>query len=349
MNTAQNTQDQESPPLELLPQSAIEALERAQIDMQVSTAKRYPRSVKKFLEDARSMIAADLETAESCNYKLKRKGRDGEKFIEGPSIRLLEIAASSWTNIRYGSRIINIDNEFVTAQGVSHDMERNVASSVEVKRSISGKFGRYSQDMIMVTANAAGAIARRNALNGVVPRSYINQLSDYAKQIAMGDIKSLPERRQKAFDYFTKTLLVPLEKLLAYLEKPSVEDCTLEDLDKLTGLKTALKDGETTLEAEFPADPKKPVSTGPAEDKTKTAAEVAGAINVAAIENPFTHIQGLCKADGVTEKQIHLFMQSVKLAGAKTEELAQCSNENMRTVIGTWAAVLPKIKAIKVE
>jgi hypothetical protein len=81
---------------------------------------------------------------------------------------------------------------------------------------------RYGTDMIMVTANAAGSIARRNALNGLIPRAYIMHLSDYAKQIAVGDIKSLPERRQRAFDYFTKVLGVDVAKVLAYLEKPSV-------------------------------------------------------------------------------------------------------------------------------
>jgi len=242
-------------PLEIATGDALGALERSQIDMQISTAKKYPRSVKAFLEEAQSMIALNLETAESCNYKLKRKGKDGVKIIEGPSIRLLEIAASAYTNLRYGSRIIGIDDDFVTAQGLAFDLEKNVAQTVEVKRSIRTSTGqRYGTDMIMVTSNAAGSIARRNALNGVVPRSYIMHLSDYAKQIAVGDIKSLPERRQRAFDYFTKVLGVEVAKILAYLEKPSVDDCGLAELDVLSGLKTMLKENEITLEQAF--DPK---------------------------------------------------------------------------------------------
>jgi len=247
-------------PLEIVTGDALGALERSQIDMQISTAKKYPRSVKAFLEEAQSMIAMNLETAESCNYKLKRKGKDGVKVIEGPSIRLLEIAASAYTNLRYGSRIIGIDDDFVTAQGLAFDLEKNVAQTVEVKRSIRTSTGqRYGTDMIMVTSNAAGSIARRNALNGVVPRAYIMHLSDYAKQIAVGDIKSLPERRQRAFDYFTKVLGVDLPKVLAYLEKPSVDDCGLAELDVLSGLKTMLKENEITLEQAF--DPKEETTT----------------------------------------------------------------------------------------
>jgi hypothetical protein len=365
MNERENESQTQEAPVEIMSVSAVESLERAQIDMQVSTAKKYPRSIKKFLLDAKSMISEDLETAESCNYKLKRKGKDGEKFIEGPSIRLLEIAASAYTNIRYGSRIIGIDEDFVTAQGVSHDMERNVASSVEVKRSIKGKYGRYSQDMIGVTSNAAGSIARRNALNGVVPRSYVNQLSDFAKKMALGDIKTLPERRQRAFEFFTNTLRVPLERVLTYLEKPSVEDCNLDDLDKLTGLKTALKEGETTLEAEFPPLPKTPAQTGPPEDTKKPDAEAAktGAAVIDAaktgeaketkapeqvIDKPLEHLLGLCKRDSVTEAQVHKFMVEKKLAGRSTEQLAQAMDSNMLKVIETWPAVIGEIRAIKV-
>lgn len=243
-------------PLEIVSGDALGAIERSQMDTQIQTAKKYPRSVKAFMEEAQSMIALNQETAEACNYKLKRKGKDGvTKYIEGPSIRLLEIAASCYTNLRYGSRIIGIDDEFVTAQGMAFDLQKNVAQTVEVKRSIRTSTGqRYGTDMVMVTSNAAGSIARRNALNGVVPRAYIMHLADYAKQIAVGDIKSLPERRQRAFDYYTKTLGVELVKVLAYLEKPSLDDCGLAELDELQGLKTMLKEGEITLEAAF--DPK---------------------------------------------------------------------------------------------
>lgn len=236
---------------ELVGSDALMAIERSQIDTQIATAKKYPRSTKAFIQEASGMIALNTDVAEGCNYKLKRKGRDSVVIIEGPSVRLLEIAASAYGNLKYGSRTIAIDEEFVTAQGVAFDLEKNVSSSVEVKRSIKSKSGRYSQDMIMVTANAAGAIARRNALNGIIPRVYIQTLADYAKKVALGDIKTLPERRQKAFDYFTKTIGVRLELVLAYLEKKSVEDCTLEDVGELQELKTALKEGTTTVEEVF--------------------------------------------------------------------------------------------------
>lgn len=240
--------------MEIVGSDALNAIERGQIDMQVATAKKYPRSVKSFLTEAESMITMSQEVAEGCNYKLKRKDSSqagGVKIIGGPSIRLLEIAAASYTNMRYGSRIVAIDQDYVTAQGVAIDMQKNLAITVEVQRSIKGKFGRYSNDMIMVTCNAAGSIARRNALLGIIPRVYINQLASVAKQFAIGDAKSLPERLQRAFAYFTTVLGVDIARVLAYLDKPSMQDCTLEDLGELQDLKTMLKDGEITIETAF--------------------------------------------------------------------------------------------------
>ena len=257
----------EEAPLEIVGSDAINAIERGQIDMQVSTSKKYPRSVKAFLTEAESMITMSQEVAEGCNYKLKRKDSSqpgGVKIIAGPSIRLMEIAATSYGNMRYGSRIVAIDQDYVTAQGVAIDMQKNLAITVEVQRSIKGKFGRYSNDMIMVTCNAAGSIARRNALLGVIPRVYINHLSDAAKRFAIGDAKSLPERLQRAFAYFTTVLGVELSKVLAYLEKASVEDCTLEDLGELQDLKTMLKDGEVSIETAF----SEPWPTGTQEAET---------------------------------------------------------------------------------
>lgn len=256
--TTPNTDPIEDGHAELVGSEALMAIERSQIDTQISTAKKYPRSPAAFLKEATGMISLSVDVAEGCNYKLKRKGKDGVVIIEGPSVRLLEIAASAFGNLKYGSRTIAIDEDFVTAQGVAFDLEKNVSSSVEVKRSIKSKFGRYSQDMIMVTANAAGAIARRNALNGIIPRVYVTLLSEHAKKVALGDIKTLPERRQKAFDYFTKTIGVRLELVLAYLEKKAIEDCTLEDVGELQELKTALKEGATTIEEAF-----SPTSTTP--------------------------------------------------------------------------------------
>lgn len=240
--------------LEIVTTDALGAIERSQIDMQISTAKKFPRSLKAFKNEAETMISMSQETAEGCSYKLKRRNKDGTmKIIEGPSIRLLEICAYAYTNLRFGSRVTGENDDFVTTQGFAMDLERNNGVLVDVRRPIKTSSGqRFSIDMIAVTTAAASSIARRNALlGGAIPRIYVDQLRDFAKRKALGEIKDLAVRLQTAFEFF-KSIGVEAPRLLEYLEKPSVEDCTLEELDILQGLKTALKEGDTTIEVEFP-------------------------------------------------------------------------------------------------
>src|ERR1044072_4085088 len=98
--------------VEVLAPSALESLERAQIDVQISTAHAYPRSLKKFQARAMDIATLDEETAETCIYCRpvgKEKNEAGqwvEKYAEGASIRLAEIVAASYGNIRVASRVV---------------------------------------------------------------------------------------------------------------------------------------------------------------------------------------------------------------------------------------------------
>ena len=69
----------------------LSVLSRAEIDVQITTAKRYPRSVTAFRREAEEMATLDEETAGSMFYVLPRAGKN----IEGPSVRLAEIVGSA--------------------------------------------------------------------------------------------------------------------------------------------------------------------------------------------------------------------------------------------------------------
>ncbi len=232
---------------EIVPTSAISEITKAEIDIQISTAKKYPRSVAKFRQDAMSMATMDQETAASCFYALERGG----KKIEGPSIRLAEICASAWGNLRYGARIVEIGGKEVTSQGVAHDLETNVGSNIEIKRRITNKEGeRFSDDMITVTCNAANSIAARNAILKVVPRAYVNIIYLAAKKAAVGSMKTLKQRRDDMFTKFEEAG-VKKEQVLAYVKKASVEDVGLAEVELLIGTYTAIKDGDSSAEQVF--------------------------------------------------------------------------------------------------
>lgn len=254
---------------EIIGPSATGALMRAELDQQVSTAKAYPRSVAKFKAEALAMATLDQDTAASCFYALPRGG----KTIEGPSIRLAEIIGSAWGNLNYGARVVSIDDKFLTAQGICRDLERNVTMTSEVTRRITDKNGkRYNDDMIGVTANAACSIALRNAIFKVVPMAYAKDVLAQARRVAIGDAKTLASRRAGMIDYFGKMGVEP-KRILWLLEKPSIEDIGLDDMQVLVGLATAIKDGDTTVDEAFPSkDPKAPL---PEEPKPTSKAEQA--------------------------------------------------------------------------
>src|SRR4051812_25644236 len=96
-----NTEDNSiTAELEVIGNEALAQIERASIDCQVGTARKWPRNFPAVKTKMRSLATLDEETAASCFYKLKRQG----KSIEGPSIRMAEIALSCFGNMRAGAR-----------------------------------------------------------------------------------------------------------------------------------------------------------------------------------------------------------------------------------------------------
>ena len=248
--------------LEILPKeepSALEAIERASVDIQVATAHRFPRTLSKVKADMLSFATLDEDTAQSCFYTLPRGG----KTIQGPSVRLAEIAISCYGNLRIGARPIATvttgDNPHVLIQAVCHDLEKNVAVSIEKRRRIVGKKskgGVIDEDDINLAVNACSAIALRDATFKVVPLALIKPVYEQAKLVAIGDVKSLGVKRTKVIERLTQ-MGAKMENILAKVDAKKIEDIDLTKLELLIGLGTALKDGDTTLEEALPA-PSKP-------------------------------------------------------------------------------------------
>ena len=240
--------------------TAVGAITKSEVEAQISAAHRYPRSVGKFLKDAATLATMSEEIAESCLYSLPRDG----KQITGPSVRLAEIMASAYGNLHYGARIIEEGERDLTAQGIAWDVEKNIRVTVETKRKITNRQGvRYKDDMVIVTGNAAASIALRNAIFRVIPRSYIIQVYDAARRVAVGDAKTLEVKRATVMERFEK-LGVAKERVLGRVGKASVEDVGLEDLELLIGLGTAIKEGAQRIEEAFPVAAPAPAS--PSED-----------------------------------------------------------------------------------
>lgn len=219
-----------------------------EVDIQISTALKYPRSIRSFKQTAIEMATLDEQTAASCIYSLPRAG----KAISGPSVRLAEICASAWKNMRVESRVAGETDKEIIAESTCWDLENNLAIRIQVRRRITYKNGgRFDADMITTTGNAAVSIALRNAIFRIVPKAYVDEIYLAARQVAIGNAQTLATTRSNVVEYFGKMGITP-DRILMAVDKPSLEDIGLDDIAVLKGYATAIKDGQTTIDEAFP-------------------------------------------------------------------------------------------------
>lgn len=228
--------------------ASLDRAERANIDIQVSTAKQYPRSISRCANNAIAIATMDKETAQSCGYALPRGG----KPITGPSVHLAKIIAQQYGNLRAEAKVVEITDRQVVSRGTAWDLENNYAVSFEVRRSIVGRGGnRFTDDMITVTGNAANSIAYRNAIFGIVPKSITEKAYKAAQHMITGDLSSeekLIKRRDGAIKHFTDVYGITEEEVIKLCGKHTVNQIQADEIALLLGFAQSLKDGDTTVE-----------------------------------------------------------------------------------------------------
>lgn len=243
--------------------SAVSSIVRAEIDSQIATARAYPRNIQRVVQNIGALATMDEDTAEECLYALvrgKKKKKDNNggqeeenKPIEGPSIRLAEIAAQCYGNCRIEARVVTVNRaeKYIEAEGVFIDLETNMASKASVRRRISTKGGYlFSDDMIIVTGNAACAIAKRNAILAGIPRGVYRPAYLAARKMVAGDATTLVQKRDEAIKAFARYGIKP-EQLVEALSLASETDITSDHLVTLRGMYGTLMRGEATPEEMF--------------------------------------------------------------------------------------------------
>lgn len=225
------------------------ALAKSEVEAQLDAAHKYPRSVKRFLNEATTLATFSKEIAASCMYALPRGG----KVIEGPSVRLAEICISAYGNLHVGSRVVGAEEKEVVSQGVCWDLEKNNRVTIEKRRKITDKKGnRFNDDMINVTGNAGASIALRDAAFRIIPRTYVNIIYEAARKVAVGEASTLAARRAEVFDKLVKMGAMP-DRILGRIGKSAIEDIGLGELQVLIGFGTAIHSGAEKVDDIFPA------------------------------------------------------------------------------------------------
>lgn len=255
----------------------FEAGQRAEFDIQIATAKRFPRNLARVKENAIAIITMDKATAEQCRYALPRGG----KTLSGPSVHLARIIVQQYGNIRVDSRVKQITDKQIISEAVCFDLETNYAVKVEVRRSImqnesvwddekkksirTGKMIRMNDDMITVTGNASNSIAFRNAVFSVIPKGITDVCYNTAMEMITGDLSDeakLVKKRNEVVSKMKTSYNITEEQILTAIGLRSINQIKAEQIADLISIGQAIKDGDTTVEMAFSL------------TKTKTAAEL---------------------------------------------------------------------------
>ena len=226
----------------------MDAIEKANVDVQVSTAKQFPRNVTRAIQNSIVMATIDPETAQMMRYALPRGG----KPITGPSVHLAKLIVSNWGNIRAEAKVVQITDSQVVSRGTCWDLENNVATAIEVRRNIKGKGGqRFSDDMITVVGNAANSIAFRNAVFSVIPKAVTDKVYRAAQECITGDLSDeakLLQKRTNCLKFFNDEYGITEDEVIKLCGKQTVNQIKADEIALMLGIYQSLKDGDTTVE-----------------------------------------------------------------------------------------------------
>jgi hypothetical protein len=264
--------------LEVVPPSVIESLSRAEIDIAISTAKRYPRDIDRALKNTNALACKNAEIAATCTFAVPR----GDKTVIGPSVHFARIMMINWGNVNALARVVDCNHDDARLQGVCHDLENNLRMALEIEWPVQAprpdKEGKIKEsrwkDMMSLSKAAGSAVALRRSVFGCIPFALFRSIWKETQLVAAGKGKSFDERRRNMFESFAE-LKVSDREICEFLGRHGKEAITVEDLVMLYGILTAISDKTTTVEEIFGSrDPKTVKASIPKSKKQEDKSDV---------------------------------------------------------------------------
>lgn len=283
---------------------ATDAATKVIVAMQA--AKAFPRNELACL-DRMKISCSRKGLAATAIYSYTRGGSS----VEGPSVRLLEMAASIWGNIKHGYHIIEQGADYTKIEAYCIDLETNA----EVTREETIKHYRKSggrqrlltdeRDIREFVASWA-ARAERTCMEHVIPRDIIEECMEACNQTLAADSKNTDPEKIKAlvaaFAEYKVTVPMIETKIGRHIDAIQAQHVVL-----LRKIYAGLKDGYTTIEQAFPQSVQqqpaaagggeKPANAGtPGSDGAGAAATTGDA---GANGKPLTEAEKIAKAYGL--------------------------------------------------
>jgi hypothetical protein len=257
---------------EIVTPTALEAIQRAEVDIAITTAKRYPRDIARSIKTCRELALRNEQIAGRCNFAVPRAG----KKVIGPSVHFARIVAYSWGNASALSRVVGCDHDNAHIQGVFHDLQTNLRIGVEMDWPVQPPHDPTPErwkDQMTLAKRAGAAVGLRVAIFNVIPMVLFNGIADEAKVVAAGDAKTFEERRNAAIAE-CKKLGVTQGMIYRALERNGIEAITTDDLIYLHGLLTSIADNTMTVFEAFGPPEKAAVKAEVPKPKTSRTVEV---------------------------------------------------------------------------
>lgn len=169
----------------------------------MQAAKAFPRDIRQSLERIKT---ACMRTglASVATYTYSRGGTD----ISGPSIRLAEVLANNWGNIRAGIKELEKRDGESTVLAYCHDLETNtrVEKEFQVQHIIFKKQGGAKRlvdprDIYEKVANE-GARRMRACILSVIPKDIVDEAVAVCEETLKANVEITKERLEAMCDKF---------------------------------------------------------------------------------------------------------------------------------------------------
>lgn len=246
VNSQQTSDDGQE--FRLVSPMALEAIERAEVESAIATAKKFPRDIAGSLKRCKELALRTPRIAESCNYAVKRGG----KVLVGPSIHFARIVAWSWGNHTALSRVVGCDRDDSHFQAVSHDLETNNRIGIEMDWPVQAPHVPLNatpeeakarwKDMMMLSKRAGAAVALRVAIFQNIPLVLFSDIAEQAKLVAVGEGESFNRAKNVVLESF-KVQGVSQEQIYRYLDIGGSASLNTDHIVLLQAILQAIVDG----------------------------------------------------------------------------------------------------------